>query len=240
MRTDREIELLVEENTKLVHFVIRRYCDYAEKKCRDLEMYEDMYQEGLIGLYKAAKIFDETKGYKFSTIAVRYIHGHIFRWQDRCLKKQYRNQDISLEKNIGNPGEVEFFIPITHEEIGYKHIECKEIVDELRQYLNDEERRVLELRMEGYTQAEIGRFTEVSQVTINRRMKGIRRKLKKTKLIDEMILREYTSTSAEKYRISKERKEKAKKLHESGLSRKEIATRLNVTSNMVSIYLKAI
>lgn len=39
--------------------------------------YEDLYQQGCLGLVKAAKNFDKTKGIQFSSYAVPMIQGHI-------------------------------------------------------------------------------------------------------------------------------------------------------------------
>lgn len=66
------VDRLVEENLNLVH-----YCCH-KLKVRPSD-YEDMYQTGCLGLVKAAKNFDESRGVVFSTYAVPVIFGEIKR-----------------------------------------------------------------------------------------------------------------------------------------------------------------
>lgn len=63
-------ESLVEENLRLVHACCHKMSD------KGIE-YDDLFSAGCIGLIKAAKRFDENKGYKFSTYAVPVILGEI-------------------------------------------------------------------------------------------------------------------------------------------------------------------
>ena len=63
-------EDLVKENLRLVHACCHKMCD------KGIE-YDDLYSAGCIGLVKAAKRFDESKGFKFSTYAVPVILGEI-------------------------------------------------------------------------------------------------------------------------------------------------------------------
>ncbi len=73
-RGDKEAQnLLVEQNTGLVHSVVRRFHD------RGQEM-EDLFQVGCIGLIKAVQKFDHSFGVKFSTYAVPMIMGEIKRF----------------------------------------------------------------------------------------------------------------------------------------------------------------
>ena len=66
-------EKLVTENLNLVHYVIRKYFHAAPND------YDDCFQEGTIGLIKAATNYDPEIG-AFSTYAVRNIHGFIARY----------------------------------------------------------------------------------------------------------------------------------------------------------------
>lgn len=64
-------ERLVEENLKLVHYLIRKNFKVSS------DDYDDCFQEGCLGLCKAAERFDESKGYQFATFASSYIIGYI-------------------------------------------------------------------------------------------------------------------------------------------------------------------
>ena len=68
--TGRDCERIVRENTPLVHSVAARF------KGRGVE-YDDIFQAGCIGLFKAAERYDETLGTAFSTYAVPVIIGEI-------------------------------------------------------------------------------------------------------------------------------------------------------------------
>ena len=63
---------LPEDNLGLVHLCANRF------RGRGIE-YDDLYSAGCIGLMKASKAFDSTRGLKFSTYAVPVILGEIKR-----------------------------------------------------------------------------------------------------------------------------------------------------------------
>lgn len=63
----------VENYIPMVHKLTRK--QYAKFKSR--YNYDDLFQAGCVGLMRAAKNFDESKGSKFSTYAYRYVEGHI-------------------------------------------------------------------------------------------------------------------------------------------------------------------
>lgn len=66
-------DALVEQNTGLVHSVVRRF---ADRGCEA----DDLFQIGCIGLMKAVQKFDLSFGVKFSTYAVPMIVGEIKRF----------------------------------------------------------------------------------------------------------------------------------------------------------------
>ncbi|MDR0920716.1 MAG: sigma-70 family RNA polymerase sigma factor [Oscillospiraceae bacterium] len=67
-----EVKIVVEEHLGLVRLCANRF------KNRGIE-YEELYSTGSLGLLKAAKSFDTTRGLKFSTYAVPVILGEIKR-----------------------------------------------------------------------------------------------------------------------------------------------------------------
>ena len=62
---DEKAEILVRHNVRLVSKVARNYTNIAE--------YDDMMQEGILGLQKAVETFDPSKGNKFCTYAYFYV-----------------------------------------------------------------------------------------------------------------------------------------------------------------------
>ncbi|WP_313798824.1 sigma-70 family RNA polymerase sigma factor [Cytobacillus sp.] len=71
-----DLEQIVKENEKLVHYVARRFLKYANNLRIE---YDDLVSEGMIGLIKAVRNFDPSYGVKFSTYAVPMIKGNIQR-----------------------------------------------------------------------------------------------------------------------------------------------------------------
>ena len=84
----------IEQNLGLVHSVAKRFLGRGTE-------YEDLVQIGSVGLVKAAKNFDESTGYKFSTYAVPMIMGEIKRYlRDDGAVKISR----SVKENAGKIG----------------------------------------------------------------------------------------------------------------------------------------
>ncbi len=89
------IKTLAEENLGLVHLCANRF------RGKGIE-YDDLYGAGCIGLLKAARAFDETRGLRFSTYAVPVILGEIKRlFRDGGTIKVSRSiKELSLRLNI--------------------------------------------------------------------------------------------------------------------------------------------
>lgn len=93
---NQEIIKLVKNNLNLVHFSINRFFKSYIGKYPHL--YEEFYQEGCIGLYKAALNYDSNRG-KFSTVAVSYIRMEMFKAL-RYSEKHYKNLVESLDVSV--------------------------------------------------------------------------------------------------------------------------------------------
>ena len=81
---DEKAEILVRHNVRLVSKVARNYTNIAE--------YDDMMQEGILGLQKAVETFDPSKGNKFCT----YAYFYVFKAIQLSLKMVQVIQIISL------------------------------------------------------------------------------------------------------------------------------------------------
>lgn len=74
---DKARETMMEANLRLVFSIARKY------RGRSLH-FEDMVQEGIIGLLESVHRFDTTKGFRFSTYATWWIRQAIVRAIERC------------------------------------------------------------------------------------------------------------------------------------------------------------
>lgn len=88
---------LVNFNLPLVHAICRRYP-------AEITEYDDIFQEGCIGLLKSLNYYDPDRGTKFSTYAVPYILGEIksfLRRNGHLLKvsRSYHEQYYQMIKN---------------------------------------------------------------------------------------------------------------------------------------------
>lgn len=104
--SDKSLEKTVniEEHLGLVHSCAQRF------KGRGVE-YDDIFQSGCIGLTKAAKKFDFSKGFQFSTYAVPVILGEIkalFR-DNNSIKISRKIKDFSNKVKIERENFVKFY-----------------------------------------------------------------------------------------------------------------------------------
>lgn len=66
-----EQEKLATDNMKLVHYFANKYKGMLTSSAS--YSYDDLVAEGYVGLVRAAKNFDESRGLKFSSLAGKYI-----------------------------------------------------------------------------------------------------------------------------------------------------------------------
>lgn len=116
---------LIESNLRLVLYIAKRYSNSTVP-------FEDLIQEGNLGLFKAIEKFDTSSGNKFSTYATWWIRQNITRYisnQSRTihipikmseLVSKYKKAMSVLENDLGrepNVDELSFFIGINKEKI---------------------------------------------------------------------------------------------------------------------------
>lgn len=82
------------DNQKLIYFVINKMgIKYNFQEC---------YEAGEIGLIRATKTFDESKGFKFSSYAIKFIKYEICKYLQYTNRKRRKGnlKDISLDTDI--------------------------------------------------------------------------------------------------------------------------------------------
>lgn len=99
---NEEQKALVEANLPLVTFVIKKYVHRLAYRMDD---YDDLFQIGAIGLVQAVADFDPSRGYKFSSFAVKVILNEVniyFRDQN-AVKRKATAPVFSLDDTVKSP-----------------------------------------------------------------------------------------------------------------------------------------
>ena len=141
---------------------------------------DDLMQEGLLGLWKAIKDYDETKNDSFMSFASMCIVSRItdtLRTQTR-QKNKTLNEAVSLSelgdscvKDYGNDPISDYIVRDGTESF-YEIIE---------QICTEEQIKVLKLYLEGYTYAEIASMTGLSSKKVDNVLLAIKKKIKQNK-----------------------------------------------------------
>jgi RNA polymerase sporulation-specific sigma factor len=105
--------------------------------------YLELFQEGSIGLIKAARTFDPSKGFKFSTYAGRCIQNDMFVYLRRCQRISRRYQSLDA---IPNGWEL---VGKWEPDMSYVEIDQAAFAR-----MNTKQKQLLMLLFEGYSQAE--------------------------------------------------------------------------------------
>lgn len=146
--------------------------------------YHDLYQWGLIGLYKAVCNFDEQRGKSFHLIAELTIKNTIKSAVTMHNRKKhcYLNEAVSLHGVPDIPGisleavftdtkQTDPAVLIIEEEM------VERIEDELEHSLSCMEKQVIDLYIAGYKQREIAKKLNVQEKVIDNAIQRVRSKM---------------------------------------------------------------
>ena len=168
-----EINELIENNMKLVNFVIYNKLKYKPQRLE----YDDLYQEGYIWLIKSAHSFDSTKGNKFSTYATNNIYLGLRGFIDRQFDKKYSFQGSSLENEVSQGNSYEL---VTWKDLIEDHELVYDIVvieDAIKTSKVKNIEYILNLKINGYTLNDIGKKLNLTSTGVNSRIKKFKLEL---------------------------------------------------------------
>lgn len=160
-------ESLVTDNLNLARFVAKKYLS------NDME-YEDIESIAFIGLVKAAKSFDKSKGYAFSTYAVRCIENEI--------KYYFRKKSICAE-SLDEPIQDNLILADTIEDKTdtFEEFAMNEALKCALNELDDREKFVVDMlyvKEPPLTQQEISRMLNINQSQVSRTLKRALNKIR--------------------------------------------------------------
>lgn len=150
--------------------------------------YEDVIQEGMIGLFKAIREFDPDKNVAFSSFAVYCVTSGINDAVKAALRKKHNPLNTSLSFNKISEDDsynlLDVYIDLTKadpEEILIS-AEEKESLDEfMLKKLSTHERQTLKLFIQGYSYAEIAQKLKKTTKSIDGAMQRARLKFEEFK-----------------------------------------------------------
>ena len=163
-----EQKKLAEENHSLIYFYARKY--HISKKD-----FEDMYGILAIGLCKAARDYDESRGSAFSTVAMGYMLNEC-RNAYRCDKYKNGKLNICSYNNIfplsDDDGTAEYINVIEGKSDVWDDINLIEF-----NQFNEQLRKIAYLSYLGYNQQEIAKEMGITQSLVSRKLKKIRKEI---------------------------------------------------------------
>lgn len=151
-------EELYFRNEPLVRWTMKKYyCDFIDD--------EDLMQEGRIGLWRACLVYDENKGFKFSSVAVSYIRNALRHGYEKLYGRSPRKRQLlwnaqSLYEPIGRDDLLLQDIVPGNTDVGFLDISGA------LNRLSERDRRILCLSVAGFSQKEIAKRVGVSERTI--------------------------------------------------------------------------
>lgn len=160
----KEQEKLVVQNLRLVKWVLGRMVRNEYHRGILLAFGEDdAFQIGCIALMKAAQAWDPNRGAAFSTLAVYYIRGHLFRALHR--RRHTRKHSAEVHQLVAEE-------EIEEDSNPFLDIEDHEWLVHHMQYLRDKDRHCVQLVfLDGKTNKEVAALYGVSPQAITRRIR---------------------------------------------------------------------
>ena len=157
-------ERLFSENVGLAYWYIKKY--FSQYFYDD-----DIKQEALFGLWKAAETFKAENEVKFSTYACKCMRNQIL-MEFRKRKKQTEIELIRLEDCISGNEDLKVCQMVEDSKSGID-ASCIELMDYIGR-LPKKKQKNIKLKLEGSNQKEIGQAVGVSQPNCSRILKKIK------------------------------------------------------------------
>ncbi len=179
---EKSLELLLVKFKPLACKIARRYFLAGQDE-------EDLYQEAMIGLFKAEQSFNESLGQDFKSFASLCINRQIQTAVKNSNRK--KNQILNNSISLNNQGGIEtatadedpelYFIipsslPLPDDELIYKE-KIEEIKKAISQTLSNYEKKVLTLYLEGLSYKEMAQKLSKETKSIENCLARIKNKL---------------------------------------------------------------
>ncbi len=190
--TDEQLALSAQTDENALEFLIEKYKNFVLSKSRPYFLIgadkDDLIQEGMIGLYKAIKDYDEEKNASFKTFANLCITRQIITAVKASTRQKHipLNSYLSLDKPLFDEetdvtvGESMVSELYTEPEEQIIHSEdIRNIKQAIDTVLTDMEKKALKLYLEGRSYKEISEILNKSPKSIDNALQRVKKKLEK-------------------------------------------------------------
>ncbi len=187
MAENLDIELIIKAqsgDSVAMEALISKYMWLARSKARKFFLanggYDDLLQEGLMGIFKAIRDFDSTKNDNLTAFMSMCINSQIkdaIRASSRT-KHRFLNDAVSID-NLDNNLPSEFIYDPIHNFIEREGVD--NFYEILATIIKEEHIRILKYYLEGYTYSEIANLTGMSTKKVDNTLHNIKNKIKKNR-----------------------------------------------------------
>lgn len=185
------IERLRAGEKEIMDYILEKYKPLVRKKTNALYLIggenEDLIQEGMIGLFKAVRDYNDKKECSFASFAQLCISRQLYSALEASNRKKHRplNTYISLsaEDKEGQSILEESFSHNTSspEEWILEQEKLEELQMRMKERLSEMEQQVLELYLEGNNYIQIAEILEKSPKSMDNALQRIRQKIRQLK-----------------------------------------------------------
>ena len=185
------ISILRQENrTEIMDYLMDKYKDLVKKKAKVLFLIggdtDDLLQEGMIGLFKAIRDYNEKKDSSFFQVAGFCILRQMYTAMEASNRKKHAplNSYISLSAEHGTesgenlPGVLEALSGANPEQIVIDREELEQMREKIDELLSDMEKEVLAYYLQGMNYTKIAEIMQKPAKSIDNALQRIRNKLK--------------------------------------------------------------
>lgn len=185
-KNEEALNILYDKYKPIIDLKAKRYLKYGKKI--GLE-YQDLFQEGMLGLSEAISSFKDDKKAQFKTFANLCIERQIFSLLKKASRKKHTllNDSVSLDESINENENTLLDIFFEEGKDPSEMVEFKEnkreLFKKIYQVLTPLEREVFDLKTNNFDYKEISRLLNKSYKSIDSAIQRIR--LKVRKIIEE-------------------------------------------------------
>ena len=192
---DEELVRLSRSDSKAMDFLLNKYKGVVLSCSKSLFILggdnQDLVQEGMIGLFKAIRDFDEHKNIKFSTFAQICVKRNIYTaiTNSNSPKNEPLNKGLSISHTDSSDDD-DYFKNLSTDDLGLSEIynpednvinkeKYDEIIDFMSKELSKLEYQVMDLYIIGLTTSEIAKVLGKNEKTTDNAFQRAKNKIRK-------------------------------------------------------------